>query len=250
MQRIKTVRWPARNIGGDRAFTKLRYTIGNDFGIPSGSFSNFQNLAMNVGAYNTGGGSTLQGCSINGVLGSTPGLSTMGLLYQKYRIRGIKLKMTYWQIAGAPVILYTNAQSDIETLGPSKAGPVPGFITPTITTIPEQRWCKYRVCSQTQNGGKPTSLTSYYSVNKVFGPDDIVKNDEDYTGETQVATPYWNNQVPAGSNSYQPSRTPWIQFGLTTLNGAVTTASTAVTGVLKVEATVYTEFFGKRALTE
>ena len=34
MQRIKSVRWPARNIGGDRAYCKLRYVKGARFTIP------------------------------------------------------------------------------------------------------------------------------------------------------------------------------------------------------------------------
>lgn len=250
MQRIKTVRYRARNIGGDRAYCKLRYVVGNQFGLSS-AVSNSQNLAMNLGAAPDGTGSSLlQTCSINGIFGNTPNLSTMAQLYMKYRIRGIKLKLTYWQTAaagaGAPLLLYTNAQSSNEVLGLSTVSPAPAFVTPTITNIGEQRWSRSRVCNGIATaGGKPTSLTSYYSVNKVFGPDAVVRNDEDFTGEMQVATPYWSNSVPSGTNQNTPIRTPWLQFGITSLDGLPVSA----TGVLKVEATVYAEFFGKRPLT-
>lgn len=250
MQRIKTVRYRAKNIGGDRAYCKLRYVVGNQFGLSS-AVSNSQNLAMNLGAAPDGTGSSLlQTCSINGIFGNTPNLSTMAQLYMKYRIRGIKLKLTYWQTAaagaGAPLLLYTNAQSSNEVLGLSTVSPAPAFVTPTITNIGEQRWSRSRVCNGIATaGGKPTSLTAYYSVNKVFGPDAVVKNDEDFTGEMQVATPYWSNSVPSGTNQNTPIRTPWLQFGITSLDGLPTSA----TGVLKVEATVYAEFFGKRPLT-
>jgi len=244
MQRIKTVRYRARNIGGDRAYCKLRYVVGNPFGLAN-TTSNSQNLAINLGAApDNDGSSLLQTNSISGVFGSTPNLSTMGALYLKYRIRGIKLRLTYWQTGTAvPLMLYTNAQSSNQVLGLSSVAPGPDFVAPTISNVGEQRWSRYRVCNGlTAAGGKPTTLTSYYSVNKVFGPDAVVKNDEDFTGEMQATNPYWSNSIPAGTNVNTPIRTPWAQFGLASLSGLPVTA----TGVLKVEATVYVEFFGKR----
>lgn len=243
MQRIKTVRFPTRNIGGDRAYCRLRYCVGQSFGLPVGNISNSQNQVINVGAATPA--TALALLSLNGIMGNTPNLSTMGALYQQYRIRGIKVKLTYWQTAGEPVMLYTNAQGDQGVLLDTATGPTPAFVAPNVSTVTEQRWSKYRVCQQTQNGGKPTTLSSYYSVNKVQGPDAVVKNDEDYTGNMNVATPYW---AAASSSVSRPQRSPWLQFGITTLTGANVT--TAVTGVLKVEETVYVEFFGKRPATE
>lgn len=243
MQRIKTVRYPVKNIGGDRAYCKLRYVVGQPFGIPQGSVSNSQNQVMNIGADND---VTLQPLTLNGIMGNTPNLSTMATLYMNYRIKGIKYKLTYWQTGGDPIILYTNAAPDTQPTNQSgRTGPVPAFITPTIATVSEQRWAKTRVCSQTQNGGKPTRLQAYYSVNRVQGPDVVVKNDSDYTGQMQLATPYWSN---AAQTMAQPRMSPWAQFGITTLAGIP--AATAVTGVLRVEQTVYVEFFGKRPATE
>lgn len=250
MQRIKKVKWPVKNIGGDRSYCKLRYVIGKDFNIASGNYLNFQNIKYNVGSWPTGW--TQKTTSISDVFGQTPNLSTMGALYTRYRIRGIKLKLTYWQQSGPPVVLYTNAQSDISVsnFASSQAppGPTPAFVTPGISIIPEQRWAKYRVCSQTAQGGKPTVLKSYYSVNKVFGPDQVTKNDADFTGEMRPTTPYWGDAEDLDTGI--PKLGPWLQFGIFTMNGSTVPAEQNVTGVLKVEATVYTEFFGKRNQTQ
>ncbi len=244
MQRIKTSRWPVRNIGGDRAFCKLRYVKGSQFDIPNGATSLVQFQVMNVGAY-SGAANLLQSFTLNGVMGETPNLSTMGALYTRYRIRGIKIRLTYWQQGGDPVILFTNAQPDRTNLGVAVTGPDPAFITPNVTTTTEQRWAKYRVCQATATGGRATSLSAYYSVNKVQGPDSIVRNDRDYTGEMMATTPYWANTSGVGD---QPLFSPWLQFGVSTLTGAVAPAGTQ--GVLKVEQTVYCEFFGKRVQTQ
>lgn len=242
MQRIKSVRWPARNIGGDRAYCKLRYVVGGDFGIASGAFSHSQNLRMNTGAYESPLGPAEQ--TIHFVLGNTPNLSTMGALYLNYRVRGIKLKLTYWQQSGTPVVLYTNAQSDSNEFYATT--PSPDFVTPSISVLPEQRWARYRVCGATAAGARPTVLSAYYSVNKVFGPDAVVKNDRDFVGEMSVATPYWSDNQTTGG---VPVRSPWLQYGIFTLNGTALPALETVEGVLKVEATVYCEFFGKRVTT-
>lgn len=239
MQRIKTVKWPVKNIGGDRARTKLRYVIGSaNFSIPTSASSAVQNMAFNLGAWSA---SPLQTLSINGILGSTPGLSTMGAQYQHYRIKGVALKLTYWQTAGDPVCLFTNASGDTSDNTTTDTGPVPPFVAPNISVLPEQRWAKYRTCQMTQNGGKATSLSVYYSVNRVYGPDNVVKNSTDFIGGMQPATPYFD---PTAA----PRKSPWLQYGIFTLSGA--NPATAVAGVLKAQATVYCEFFGKRYLTE
>lgn len=244
MQRIKTSRWPVRNIGGDRSFCKLRYVKGSAFDIPEGAASLSQLQVMNVGAY-PGASNLLQSMTLNGVMGETPNLSTMGALYTRYRIRGIKIRLTYWQLGGAPVILFTNAAPDVNNLTVASTGPNPAFITPNITTTTEQRWAKYRVCQATANGGKATSVSAYYSVNRVQGPDTIVRNDRDYTGEMQPATPYFANSSGVADT---PQFSPWMQWGIATLSGTPAVAGTQ--GVIKVEQTVYCEFFGKRIQTQ
>lgn len=243
IQRIKKVKWPTRNIGGDRAYCKLRYVNGINFGIEETESFNSQNLRMNTGAIDGPLGPGL--ATINSVFGNTPNLSTLSALYLHYRIRGIKLKLTYWQQTGTPVVLYTNAQSNLDENYAET--PNPDFVTPNISVLPEQRWARYRVCTQTQNGGKPTVLKSYYSVNKVQGPDNVVKNDREYIGEMKLGIPYWGDNP---TTEAVPRRSPFLQFGLFTLNGDVVGPNEDVNGVLKVEATVYTEFFGKRVSTE
>lgn len=237
MQKIRTTRWPVRNIGGDRSRCKLRYVIGTQFDIAAGAASKTQNLAMNIGTKGNGS-DPISSLGIEGVLGQTPNLQTMAALYTQYRIRGIKLRLTYWQQTGVPVFLFTNAQTDIDTIANADTGPTPDFVSPQISTLPEQRWAKYRVCQMTATGGRATSLSAYYSVNKVYGPDNIVRNDLDFIGAMRIDTPYW-------SNSGSPNRGAWCQWGIANLSGA----NGASTGVLKVEATVYCEFFGKRVTT-
>ena len=75
----------------------------------------------------------------------------------------------------------------------------------------------------------------------------MVKNDREYIGEMKLASPYWGDNP---TTEAVPRRSPFLQFGLFTLNGDVVRPNEDVLGVLKVEATVYTEFFGKRASTE
>jgi hypothetical protein len=243
MQRIKSVRWPARNIGGDRAYCKLRYTKGAEFPIPIGQYYTAQNQAIAIGASTPG---ALSSCTLAGVMGETPNLSTMGALYTKYRIRGIKLRLTYWQTGGAPAFLYANATPDQGYVDGTSTAPNPDFILPSIAVTPEQRWSKYRVCQATAAGGRATSLSVYYSVNRVQGPDAIVKNDLEYTGDMLPASPYF---ATGSGDTNRPARSPWMQFGIGTLANNVTTAATHITGVLKVDQTVYCEFFGKRAQT-
>ena len=180
-------------------------------------------------------------------MGQTPNLSTMGALYTKYRIRGIKLRLSYWQTGGAPVFLFAQATSDQGIVGGGDTTPNPDFILPSITQLPEQRWGKYRVCQATAAGGRATSLSVYYSVNKVQGPDAIVKNDLEYTGDMQVASPYFST---GSGDTERPVRSPWLQFGIGCLAPAPVTVDNMVTGVLKVDQTVYCEFFGKRAQTQ
>ena len=180
MQRIKSVRWPARNIGGDRAYCKLRYVKGAEFPITLGQYYTAQNQAMAIGASAAG---ALSSCTLTGVMGHTPHLSTMGALYTKYRIRGIKLRLSYWQTGGAPVFLFAQATPDQGVVGGGDTAPNPDFILPSINQLPEQRWAKYRVCQATAAGGRATNLSVYYSVNRVQGPDAIVKNDLEYTGD-------------------------------------------------------------------
>lgn len=208
---------------------------------------NSQNLAFNAGAM-TGTFPNLSTRTISAVFGDTPNLSTLASLYLFYRIRGIKLKITAWPTAGRePLLLFTNAASTTEDVGTvDPAGPNPSFPLPAINILPEQRWSRYAVVRAADAGAKPTSLKVYYSVNKVYGPDAIVKNDSSFTGEMTTAAPYWSDGASGDPNSFV-RRLAWLQWGLFTMNGTAPTETHSVT--LKVEATVYTQFWGKRLST-
>lgn len=241
MQRIKKVKWPKRNIGGDRAYAKLYFVTGENRTMLAAQNSIVENIAFNVGAATAGG--ALNDSSISARFGQTPGLSQLAQQFLWYRIRGIKLKYTYYPINYAlqPLCAFFNAQSNGVPLQNSSGAPTPGFPPANVSTMPEQRWCTYRVIPNAANGAKPVTMKVYYSVNKVFGPDRIVKNDERFTGGLQTTTPYWDVNQP-------PQEGPWIADGLFTMSGQNAGADVNVT-ILK-RATVYVEFFGKRVSTQ
>lgn len=247
MQRIKTVRYQARNIGGDRCFTKLRYVIGKRFVPDAISEYHVEMFPFNVGAQATG---VTNVHSIHSLFGSTPNLSTLAQFYTRYRIRGIKLTLTAYYVptpASPPICIFTTAQTSSGHT--SAEDPSPPFATPDIVTTPEQRWTRYKVVANTGNGARPTTLSSYYSVNKVYGPDAVVKNDADFIGTLNTAAPYWSDTTNTSSTTFRPARGPWLMYGIFSMDSAGQIPSdTNLT--LKVEATVYAEMFSKRPSVE
>lgn len=240
MQRIKKVKWPKRNIGGDRAYAKLYCVVGESVTMQAAQNHVVNNIAFNVGAVPAG--VALEDQTIYHRFGIPPGLQQLAQQFLWYRIRGIKLKYTYYPInySQQPLCAFFNAQSNGVPITSSSTGPTPPFPLANVATMPEQRWCVYRVIPNAANGAKPVTMKVYYSVNKVFGPDRVVKNDKDFTGGLQQTVPFWDVNQP-------PSEGPWIQEGLFTMSGANAGANVTVT-ILK-RATVYVEFFGKRPST-
>jgi len=243
MQRIRTYRYKSRNIGGDRARAKLFFASTFNGNIAVGQRSHSTTWCPNVGA-------TPQSLfpGIFTIFGNCPGLSTLATQFLRYRIRGIKIKYTIYPrstdpATHEPVFFYVNAQAAGTSIGESDQGPIPPFPTQNIFNTPEQRWAKYAPVKFPMAGAAPTRLTVYYSVNKVFGPDSVVKNDESFTGQLKTTLPYWDN-VPGA----HPVQGIWIQHGVSTLSNIPTTVVQNYTYVM--QATLYTEFFGKRVMTE
>lgn len=254
MQRIRTVSWARRNIGGDRARAKLYYVTGTTWTIPNGS-NNFDiRLPFNLGARPSDYANPVN--SINSVFGDAPGLSLLAQQYNFYRIRGIKVTATAYYIPTAtspPLVLYFNAATS--SFNTDNAGPNPNFPASSISVLPEQRWAKHRIISNQGNGAAPTSLSVYYSVNKVFGPDAIVKNDADFTGEFQGSYPWWSTSSqyiasPAGRpiSGSAPMYGPYMQMGVFTMNNVNVAGDTNVS--VRLKATVYTECFGKKTIIQ
>lgn len=217
MQRIKTYKYPRRNIFGDRSLIKGFIVTGQTVTIPTVSSFVTQNLQYNSWP------------AIATAFGNGPNIGTLGARFDRYRIRGIKLRITAWpdqNSLNTPVVLFTNAANESGNL----------VANPTVAQLPEVRWAKYRTCSNAGTGAKPTVLTSYYSVNKVWGPDQTVKNDLGFTGETNFGN------VP--SSWVAPAVGPFLQYGLFTMGGVNPTAAINVT--LKIETTVYCTFWAKQ----
>lgn len=212
MQRIKTIRWPVRNPNGDRLFYKAKFVTGGVLVIPNATSFSRQTIQLNNMA------------AIGTLMGDSPGLNDMSTKFRHYRVRGIKISQTYWPDAGTvPLVAYHNAQSGADY--------VP---TPSISTTTELRWAKYRVISSAATGARPTRVSAYYSVNKVFGPDMIVKNDQDFTGDVGVGSP---------SSWTAPVSGPFLETGIFTMSGLNATAQQNIT--FKREVTVYLQFYGK-----
>lgn len=192
------------------------------------------------------GSSTYGNKAIYDTFGSTPGLNFMGQMYTNYRIRAIKVRQTAFNVSSGPyepLQLYINAQADGTKDHPGKGGPVPPFVLPGQAQTGEQRWAKTAIIRNAQAGARPTTVSAYYSVNKVQGPDIMIKNDKDYTGQMQTATPFWDTSSIDGT---APRFSPWIQMGIYTLSGAPPDTEQKVTVSNRV--TLYVEFFGKRAV--
>lgn len=218
MQRIKTYRYPRRNIFGDRSIIKGFIVTGQTVTIPTTASFVTQNLQYNSWP------------AIVNAFGNGPNIGIAGSRFERYRIRGIKLRITAWPDQNAlntPVCIFTNAAGESGNL----------LTFPDVGRLPEVRWSKYRTCSNAGTGGKPTVLNSYYSVNKVWGPDQTVKNDLDFTGETNFSTTV--------SSWTAPPSGPFVQYGLFTMGGVNPT--TAINVTLKVEATVYCTFWQKQS---
>lgn len=244
MQRIRKYKFGVRNIGGDKAFVKLRFVRSRTWEILPGATEDTQNVAFNV--MRAPGGSQLDFASIGYNFGDSPNTSTLASLYLKYRVRGIKLSLTCWPTAGTvPVVAFINAQSDATGLDSPATGPTPSFVAANITNIGEQRWSKHRIINAAAAGARPTRLSAYYSVNKVFGPDQIVRNSANFIGNTTLVAPYYSQ---ATETYDRPQYGPWLQYGITTMTGTPPGESQFV--VMKQDVTVYAEFFAKRLVIQ
>lgn len=243
MQRIRTSRYKSRNIGGDRARAKLFLSATSNENIAVGATSQVEIWCPNVGATPA---SLFPGISLQ--FGNCPGLSTLASQFLRYRIRGIKVKYTIYPLktdpaTHEPVFFYVNAQPAGTSIQANDQGPIPPFPTPNIFTTPEQRWAKCAPVKFPMAGASPTRLSVYYSVNKVFGPDAVVKNDESFTGQLKTVSPYWDN-VPGA----HPVHGIWIQHGVFTISNNPTAVEQKY--VFVRQATLYVEFFGRRVQTE
>lgn len=215
MQRIKTIKWPIKNPMGDRLFYKPLTVYGGVLVIPTTDSFVSQNLNFN------------DPVAIAALWGNSPGVDLAGNNFGKFRVRGISLKITVWPdatSAGTPICVYTNAAGDAGALVP----------TPTVSRVTEQRWSKYRVCRSAATGATPTVLKVYYSVNKILGPDNIIKNDADYVGDTNFTN--IGGWTP-------PAVSPVLQYGLFTMSGLNPTAP--INATVKIESKYYLEFFEK-----
>lgn len=234
--RVKTVNWNSRNVGGDRANAKLFFVASRSFTVAPSETSASLQFPMNAPHITASG----QVSWIN-LFGNAPGARSLAGLYSNYRVRGVKLKFTYFPtVYAAPMVGFVDAQADASVITDT-----PSFPAPAIQTTGEQRWAKTKLINNPNQGGSPSSISVYYSVNKVQGPDNVVKNDMDYVGSTKFDAPFFD-EVSVGSE-FGPRRGPTVQFGIYPL---VHPVPSPVTVQVKMEGTLYISYFSKIATVD
>lgn len=169
-----------------------------------------------------------------------PGLNVLSTNYSRYRITGVKFtfKIYAWQNVStqtawnSPLCFYVSAT----------ANQTPGLV-PSITSAPEWRWCKYRSVGVIAAGSKPVTLSQYFAVDKISGPDRSIRDDLDYTGLTASTQPGWTN----------PATGPFFQYGIFTMGGEelsnnwIAAPNTGLT--VSVGVKLYLKAWGKKLLT-
>lgn len=227
MQRITTSRFRARNIFGDRTRVKLYFVKGEQVDVLGAT----NNLVVRTFPFNS-----MQ--SIVNAFGTTPNLYALSNLYEYYRIRGIKITTRVWP-ATVNEINSVNQTVPPFLFGFNAVTDNQSFPAANVQNFQEQRWAKARLCSNANQGAKPVTVSVYYSVNKVYGPDRVTRNDTTFIGTiNQGATPTYN----------APSNSPELQQVLFTMTGNNLTANVNVALLHRV--TVYAEFWGKVPTTE
>lgn len=220
MQRIKNTRWMPRNPIGDTLFYKLKAVTGGRMAISIGNTFTRMAAPLQIN----------DGLAFFTTYGAVPGMSLASNFYQQYKIRGLKLKITYWPIAPntQPLCGWTLASQQSSAVS---------AITPDINNIGEQRWGKYRTLTFPGQGASPVTLNVYYSEGKIWGPDNTEKNSVNFTSSTVVTSPFFN--TPAAGTFYD--------HGIFIMNGFPATATIQVD--YKIEVTAYIKYWSKRALT-
>lgn len=224
MQRLVKRSYPVRNPFGDKVFVKFRATRGGSFMVPSPA-AEFVRVEGIVNDLST----TLV------AMGNSPGFSWYPQLFQQYRVTGLKIRFTPIlnpidnagaTLAPQGMIAYINAG---QNLAPN----------PSVSSLPEQRWCRYKPINSWFMGGSTKSVSLYMSVNKLAGGDRTTANDIDYTGTTITSTP-WYSAVPEHLN---------FEFGITSLNdGNFLGPATNKLCDYMVTYTYYVTFWGRRPL--
>lgn len=224
MQKLKIIRWPSRNPFGDACMYKMKIIGGHTFIIPMG--------ATGMGYPSNAGILMNDGAAITASFGAPPGLSALANAFDTYKISAIKQKVTYWPLSAVgdpPLVGFIEASADLNFAGIANL--------PTIIYQPEQRWIRYKVLNFANQGGRPAQVSAYFSVNKVYGPDLIVKGSAGFVGHTQLTAPYF---------AAPPATGPFFRTGIITMSGVGAPAPISV--VVKVETVLYIKFFGKRDL--
>lgn len=157
---------------------------------------------------------------IESKFGAVPGFTIYPLLFQNYRVTGVKINFT--PITDNALLLGFTYAGDL----------MPAITTNTLT---ENRWSSWKPLGNVNTGGPTKRISRYYSVVAVGGGDRTIANDDTWTGDTNNSAPFYN-QPPERVSAY---------FGVTPI---VTLPSTANIPYI-VTLTVYVTYWNRRPVT-
>lgn len=153
-------------------------------------------------------------------IGTSPGFTFYPLLFQNYRVTGVK-------------IAFTPITDNALLIGYTYAGPA---MTVTRTnTLAENRWSSWKPLGNVNTGGPTKRITRYYSVMAVGGGDRTIANDDTWTGDTNLVSPYHT----------QPAERISAYFGVT----PIVALPSAVNVPYIVTLTVYVTYWNRRPIT-
>lgn len=172
-------------------------------------------------------------------------------IFRRYKCKGVAATVTVTpRFAGSNpspaeqtrrFIVAAWANSENIVTGRNVSGTGPGTFD-FSTVIPEQRWVKWRPIQQGWiYGGKMTKLKFYFNVDRVFGPDRIVKGDADFCGVTDSLDTSLSGFSSSLAN--RPIIGPGLELLIYALDNQAITASWAFD--VQINWTFYVKYFQK-----
>ncbi len=152
--------------------------------------------------------------------GTAPGFQFYPLIFQNYRVTGVKINLT-------PIT------DNALLLGYTYAGTA--MTTTNTNTLTENRWATWKPLGNVNTGGPTKRISRYFSVVAVGGGDRTIANDDTWTGDTNTTAPYYT----------QPAETISAYFGVSPIVQLQNAAQVPYIATL----TVYVTYWNRRPIT-
>ena len=209
-QKIETtlIRQPGV-IVADRHFCKLRYTD---------QTSNLLSIASNYGLIRYYANNVFDANPLI-LTSSVPGFTELASLYERFRVRACKVKLTACNQEAFPVVVMT-IPTNYDIAG--------SLSHPFLQELLDNPYCKYKALSA-KGGQDKCTISNYITMERLFGTKNV-KTDEAY----------------AGYDSANPGIMGFMNLCVYSMNATnFTTASVP----FEARMTYYVEFFQRKVLT-